>query len=156
MSHRTRRTPLALLAAVGLAALTLTGCSGIVPNVQQLTQNAIEGIAENATGVDVGIDAGSGVALPPEWPGLPTPDGQLVSTIAADGVISLSYLVADDAAALALKTALVAEGFEVTVESLGDLNAVVLTNPEWTISLSWVADGSGQGMFLNYGITPTP
>lgn len=54
----------------------------------------------------------------------------------------LNYLLDDDAAIVALRDAPVSDGFEVTVESNGELSSLVLVDPEWTVSLArYAADG---------------
>lgn len=137
-----------VLAALALTGTLLAGC-GLIPGPQDLVEDTIENTIEQATGTDVSTGQ-----LPSDWPGLPTPDGQLLSSLAADGTYVLSYLLEDDAPIGALRDTLVGQGFEVTAESTGEFNALVLVDPEWTVSLGWyVTDGQ---VALNYGVTPTP
>ncbi len=141
------RRPVAL-AAAAFAVTLLAGC-GVIPSPQDVVENTIEETIEDATGTDVSTGR-----LPSDWPGLPTPDGQLLSSLAADGTYVLSYLLDDDTPITGLRDTLVGQGFEVTAETTGEINALVLVGPDWTVSLGWyVTDGKTA---LNYGVTPTP
>lgn len=132
------------LVALAAGTLLLAGCV-VIPSPADIVENTIEG----ATGTDVSTGQ-----LPSDWPGLPTPDGQLLSSVAADGSYVLSYLLDDEGAITAVRDTLVGQGYEVTAETTGEFNATVLVDPEWTVSLGWYAT---EGKFaLNYGVTPTP
>lgn len=141
---------------LGLAALLLVGCGSLIPSPEKLAEDTIkEGVektVEEATGTSVDIDPTS---LPDGFPDLPTPEGELISTVAADDTYSLTYRVDDESAVDAVKEVLLADGYEVTGEVGGELNVFVAANPEWTVSLSWYDDGEGS-VVLAYGATPTP
>jgi len=147
---------LATTAALALAALLLVGCGSLIPTPEKIAEDTIkEGVektVEEATGTSVDIDPTS---LPDGFPDLPTPEGELISTLAVDDTYSLSYRLDDEAAVDAVKAALLADGYEVTGEASGEFNAFVAANPEWTVSLSWYDDGEGS-VVLAYGAARTP
>jgi hypothetical protein len=148
MLHRTL-----LFGSLALAALLLTGCSTLIPDPGQIVEDTVGGVVEDTIEGATGADVNTGT-LPSDWPGLPTPDGQLISSVAADGTYVLDYLLDDVSAIDAVKESLIAQGFEVTVESLGELNVVQLVDPEWTVSFTWYELEDGIG--LNYSASPTP
>lgn len=149
-----RRRPLALAAASLLTlSFALTGCAVPIPGIGnvQLPVEGIKNAIQDATGLDVNVGASS--TVPADWPGLPLPDGTLISSVVAGGVFSLSYELKDAAPIDSLRAALLAEGFEVTAETSGDLGAWVAAGPGWTVSLGWYSDNGL--VYLNYSAVPT-
>lgn len=142
-------------ASLSLAALALSGCGSIIPSPEKIAEDALkEGVeqaVEDATGTSVDIDP---TALPEGFPDLPTPEGTLISSLVGDGIFSLTYLLDDESAVTTVEEALLADGYEVTADSSGDLNVFVAQGPEWTVSLTWYHDG--EGVALSYGAVPTP
>lgn len=153
MNTRTARlTAGSTLIALGLA---LTGCAGLpVPGLggEQLSEEAIEETLEEATGSSV--DIGDSVEVPSSWPGLPLPEGTLIASVVVEDIYSLTYQLDGDAPIQALQDALLADGFVVQAESLGELSLWNAATPEWTVSLAWY-EGDGGTVELQYGVAPT-
>lgn len=118
------------IAALSLGvALALSGC--VANPLEQLTGGLIEGgveqIIEGQTGVDVdvngnGAGAHNGASLPNDWPAeVPTVDGEVGFSAAADGTFTAALTVPNVAAAEEAFTQLLDAGFtEVSALDLGD------------------------------------
>jgi len=147
-----RLTRPAAVLAVAALTMSLTGCFG------NPLEAVVEGVIENQTGVDVDVDGsgtGQSVSLPEDWPGLPVPAGTITSAISADGTFVLSMLADSPEAAEAVADELLASGYtEVSRADLGGLQSVVLSSPEWTVSLAWQTDPDTQETIVNYGVSP--
>jgi hypothetical protein len=150
-----RSRHVAVLAAPLLLAPLLSGC---FPNpIDKLTEAGgekfVEELVEGQGGDDVQIDVGDEVSLPADWPGLPTPDGRLISAMSSDETIVLSYELADAAAASALVDELLAAGFTETASAdYGELVTVVLESAEWMASAGWTIQD--DGVLLSYSVAP--
>jgi hypothetical protein len=147
---RATSLPIAVLGAAALT-LSLTGCFG------NPVENLVEGVIENQTGVDVDTSAGGGSAQVPDgWPGLPIPEGQIVSSLAIDTTYTLTIKVASDEVAGSVADQIEGLGYEVLAEGdMGELKTTVLQGPEWTVSLSWYTDPDSNDVLLNYGVAKT-
>ena len=112
------------IAALSLGvALALSGC--IANPLEQLTEGLIEGgveqIIEGQTGVDVDVN-GNGASLPNDWPAeVPTVDGEVGFSVAANGTFTAALTVPNVAAAEEPFTQLLDAGFtEVSALDLGN------------------------------------
>jgi hypothetical protein len=120
-------------------------------------QGLIEGVIEEQTGIDVNTGSGgSSAELPAGWPGLPVPDGQIISAISSDGTYLVSSIVTSEASIESVVTELKGSGYEETSRTdLGEIQAVVLSGSEWAITLGWFP-GDDPGTFIvTYGIAPS-
>lgn len=153
--HRT--TPVVVLATA--AALTLSGC--FANPLDQLTENLIEGgveqIIEGQTGVDVDL-GGAGATLPESFPaGMPTPNGELLYSLAIDDSYALTYSIPDIAVTGALYAELEGAGFALMSEvNMGEgasgrvyendsynVSAFAATNDDGTVSLQYTVATKG-------------
>ena len=114
------------IAALSLGvALALSGC--VANPLEQPTEGLIEGgveqIIEGQTGVDVDVNGnGNGASLPNNWPAeVPTVDGEVDFSAAANGTFTAALTVPNVAAAEEAFTQLLDAGFtEVSALDLGD------------------------------------
>lgn len=118
-----RRTAPAI-AALGLGlALTLTGCfaNPLEGLVEGVVEGGVEQIIQDQTGVDVDLN-GSGASLPDSWPAdVPTVDGQVMFSAAAEGSFTAAITVNDIGTAQGAFDALTDAGYNQVAElSLGE------------------------------------
>lgn len=140
--------PVSLIAA-SILVLSLSGCFA------NPVESIIKGAVKNQTGIDVSTDAGMGSAkLPDDWPGLPIPDGQIVSAISIDGTYVVSMLVKSEQSIESVVTDLEGAGYEASSRSdFGGLKTVQLTSLEWIVSLGWLPGEDAGTFILNYGVS---
>lgn len=133
-------TPAALLTA-GLLTLTLSGC--FANPLEELTESGVEGIVEEATGVDVDVDSDGSASIPDDFPAeVPLPPGSPTTSLDVDGTFQLTYQIDDAAVAEALVEELVAGGYtELATSDLGQLKTWVYENATYTVSISLLTDG---------------
>lgn len=149
------------IAALGLGlALTLSGC--FANPLEQLTEGLVEGgveqLIEDQTGVDVDID-GTGASLPASWPAdVPTLDGNVVFSAAADGNFTAAITVPNLAAAEQAFTDLLDAGYTQTSEiQLGEGAATRgFENGTWNVAviIAENSDGTGQVQYTITAVTP--
>lgn len=151
-----RTTPALAALALG-SVLTLSGC--FANPLDQLTEGLVEGgveqIIEDQTGVDVDVN-GSGASLPDSWPAdVPTVDGSILFSAAADGTFTAGITVASTAAAEDAFTRLLDAGYTQTGEfDLGDgASTRTFENGAWTVGIIIVPDGTGAAQ-VQYSVTP--
>ncbi|WP_395640212.1 hypothetical protein [Pseudolysinimonas sp.] len=133
-------TPAALLTA-GLLTLTLAGC--FANPLEELTESGIEGIVEEATGVDVDVDSDGSASIPDGFPAdVPIPPGLPVTSLAVDNIFQLTYAIDDAAVAEAVVAELVAGGYtEIATSDLGELKTWIYENDRYNVALSLLTDG---------------
>jgi hypothetical protein len=145
-----RRTVPAVAALALGVTLTLSGC--FANPLEQLTDGLIEGgveqIIEDQTGVDVDVD-GSGASLPDSWPAdVPTVDGDVVFSAAAEGVFTAAIKVGSIADAQQAFADLTDAGYTQASElQLGDgAEARVFENGTWNVAVNIAEseDGTAQ------------
>lgn len=142
---------LVLVATSGVLALGLSGCFG------NPVENLVEGVIENQTGVDVEVGGtGGGAAVPENWPGLPIPDGDLISSLAVDGTFVLTMMVETEDEIERVIAELITQGYAETARAdTSGFKTVVVASDELTASFSWYPDEESGNFGLNYGVTPT-
>jgi hypothetical protein len=152
-----RRTVPAVAALALGVSLTLSGC--FANPLEQLTDGLIEGgveqIIEDQTGVDVDVD-GSGAALPDSWPAdVPTLQGEVVFSLAAEGVFSAAIKVGSLAEAQQAYTDLTDAGFTQLSElQIGDgSEARVFENGTWNVALLLAENEDGTAQ-MQYTVGP--
>jgi hypothetical protein len=142
----------ALTLVVGVAALTLAGCSG-----------GDDAPPPADTGAEVAQDSGSsdtsgsevlGVEIPAGFPGdVPLPAGTLVAATQLGEGWSLLYEGVSRDDAIAIVTHFTDAGYTEVVNSVTEDNVMASLSGEGrVISVNW--DGSGDSKALIYGITP--
>lgn len=133
-------TPAAVLTA-GLLTLTLAGC--FANPLEELTESGVEGIVEEATGVDVDVDSDGSASIPDGFPAdVPLPPGLPVTTLHVDNIFQLTYEVDDAAVADAVVAELVAAGYtELATSDLGELKTWVYENDRYNVTVSILTDG---------------
>jgi hypothetical protein len=142
--------PLSLIIG-SVLVFSLSGCFA------NPVQGLIEGVIENQTGIDVNTGSGgSSAELPAGWPGLPLPDGQIVSAISSDGTYIVSMLTTSEESIESVISQLEGSGYELSSRSdLGEIQAVILNGNEWTVTLGWFP-GDDPGTFIvTYGVAPS-
>ncbi len=152
-----RRTAPAI-AALGLGlALTLSGC--FANPLEQLTEGLIEGgveqLIEDQTGVDVDID-GTGASLPDSWPAdVPTIDGNVVFSAAANDAFTAAITTPNLAAAEQAFTDLLDAGYTQVAEiQLGEGAASrTFENGTYNVTVVIAQNGDGTGQ-VQYSIVP--
>ncbi|MGV8885635.1 MAG: hypothetical protein ACOH1T_08635 [Microbacteriaceae bacterium] len=142
-----RTIPAVSVAASALLVLSLSGCFA------NPLEGIVEGVIEKQTGIDVGTGSGgSSASLPDGWPGLPVPDGEIQSSIAADGTYVVTMLIDEEASIEAIVAQLEGSGYTTEADSnFGGLRGVVMSNDEMSVTLSWLPDEDSGKFILNYG-----
>jgi hypothetical protein len=147
-----RRTVPAVAALALGVSLTLSGC--FANPLEQLTDGLIEGgveqIIEDQTGVDVNA------ALPDNWPAdVPTLQGEVVFSLAAEGVFSAAIKVGSLAEAQQAYTDLTNAGFTQLSElQIGDgSEARVFENGTWNVALLLAENEDGTAQ-MQYTVGP--
>lgn len=158
--------PRILLAGVGLAAaLSLSACAnpldGLVEGVvNQGVEDVIEGAIESETGSDVDFSApGSGASLPASWPSdVPTPEGEVLFSLASDGTYSATILVSDMGVVDAVHAELEAAGYTVVSEAdFGGILTKVFEGSAYSVTSGVVPDEETGQFSVQWGIvTQTP
>lgn len=159
--------PRILLAGVTLAAaLCLSACAnpldGIVEGVvNQGVENVIEGAIEGETGGDVEFSAPGtgGSSLPDSWPAdVPTPEGEILFSLASDGTYSATILVSDIAVVEAVHAELEAGGYALISEAdFGGIVSKVFEGEAYSVTSGVVPDEETGGFSVQWGIvTRTP
>ncbi len=141
-----RTTP--ALAALSLAlVVTLTGC--FANPLDQLTEGLIEGgveqLIENETGVEVDLN-GTGASLPSSWPAeVPTLQGDVQFSAAAEGSYTASILVGSLATAQQAFTDITDAGFTQTSElQLGEgAESRTFENDTYVVVVFFTANDDG-------------
>ncbi len=138
------------IAAVTVSTLLVLGLTSCFGNP---IKNIVEEVVEERTGIEVSTGEGDrAVSLPDGWPGLPLPEGTITSALKADTTFALTMAVDSEDEIERVVAELLAQGFEETARvDYGGLKSVVLTSPEWSVSLGWLPDDSGA-FVLNYGV----
>lgn len=152
-----RRTVPAVAALALGVSLTLSGC--FANPLEQLTGGLIEGgveqIIEDQTGVDVDVD-GSGASLPDSWPAdVPTLQGEIVFSAAAEGVFTAAIKVGSLAEAEQAYADLEGAGYtQISELSLGEgSSARVFENGTWNIALLVAQNDDGTAQ-VQYTVGP--
>lgn len=159
--------PRILLAGLGLAAaLTLSACAnpidGLVEGVvNQGVENVIEGAIEGESGGDVDISAPGtgGGSLPDSWPAdVPTPEGEILFSLASDGTYSATILVSDMAVVDSVHAELEAAGYTVISEAdFGGILTKVFEGEAYSVTSGVVPDEETGQFSVQWGIaTRTP
>lgn len=148
-----RLRDLTIIATSGLLAVSLTGCFG------NPVEKIVEDIVEQQTGVEVDVDTdgtgGTTVSLPEGWPGLPTPNGHLASTMSLDGTYALTYVVSSTDELENLIQQLLAQGFTETARAdYGEMISATLSSAEWHATLGIIIDKDASEQVLQYTVTP--
>ncbi|WP_100810908.1 MULTISPECIES: hypothetical protein [unclassified Microbacterium] len=147
-----RTIPLVLIAP--LVVIGLVGCS-LVPSPDNIVEGLVEeAAAQSGEDVDLDVDtSGDGASLPDGWPGLPVPEGRIVSAIKMGDSYSISIEVTSEDAARAVVDELAASGFDMMGETdYGELKGAMLTSPEWNVVYGWTA--SDEGIVVSYTVSP--
>lgn len=152
-----RRTVPAIAALSLGVALTLSGC--FANPLEQLTDGLVEGgveqIIEDQTGVDVDID-GTGASLPDSWPAdVPTVQGEVVFSAAANDTYTAAITVASLADAQQAFTDLLDAGYtQVSEIQLGDgAETRAFENGTWNVAVIIAENAEGTGQ-VQYTIAP--
>ncbi len=152
-----RRTVPAVAALALGVSLTLSGC--FANPLEQLTDGLIEGgveqIIEDQTGVDVDVD-GSGASLPDSWPAdVPTLQGEVVFSAAAEGVFTAAITVGSIGEAQQAFTDLTDAGYTQASEiQLGEgSEARVFENGTWNVALIIAENEDGTAQ-VQYTVGP--
>jgi len=168
MKHPTNpiRVTAAVISALGVFALT--ACANPIEQlVQQGTTSAIENLVEQQTGgkVDINSDGDGGITIetedgssidfgtsskvPDSWPGLPLPNGNLVSSYATGSEFALTYQ-SSEADIEKLIASLQGQGFEETSSmDMGELKSRTLENAKHQVTLGWFQE-EGDTFTLQY------
>jgi len=136
------------VAALALAiSLSLSGC--FANPLEQLTGGLVEGgveqIIKDQTGVDVDV-SGSGASLPDSWPAdVPTVQGEVGFSAAADGVFTAAITVGSVAEAQQAFTDLTNAGYtQISQLPLGEgSEARVFENGTWNVALIVATNDDG-------------
>lgn len=158
------RTLTKTLTAGAATAALLMGATGCSNPVEDLVEQAVE----DASGGEIDIDSdsgtveietedgsaqyGEGVELPSDFPSaVPLPGGALIAATVSEGTYALTYDGIDKAAVDALRSELVASGFEelTVTESEGYLQGGWSGNG-YDVSIIWTGENA-----LIYGASPT-
>lgn len=152
-----RRTTPALAGLALALALTLSGC--FANPLDQLTEGLVEGgveqIIEDQTGVDVDVD-GTGASLPADWPAdVPTPDGEVVLSAAADGTFSAILTVANIGVAEGAFAEMLATGYtEISTLDLGQGGVTrIYENGTWNVAILAAQNDDGTAT-MQYTVAP--
>ncbi len=152
-----RRTAPAIAAVSLSLSLALTGC--FANPLEQLTEGLVEGgveqIIQDQTGVDVDFN-GTGASLPSSWPAdVPTVNGNIVFSAAADNNFTAAITVPNLAAAQQAFSDLANAGFTQTSEvQLGEGAATrSFENGSWLVNVIIAENEDGTGQ-VQYSITP--
>ena len=141
------RTMRARILASGLlvaaSVIALSGCTNPIDQlVQEGTEQVIERVAEESTGGQVDIDAGSGASLPDGWPDIPTPDGDvLLSATSADGMTATFQTSQSEADRVVADLLTAGYTEEANMEAEG-IRIVSLVNAEWRVGLTISPDSA--------------
>ncbi len=151
-----RTVPTIAALSLGLA-LTLSGC--FANPLEQLTDGLVEGgveqIIEDQTGVDIDID-GTGASLPDNWPAdVPTIEGNVVFSAAANDAFTAAITTPDLAAAEQAFTDLLDAGYTQVAEiQLGEGAASrTFENGTYNVTVVIAENGDGTGQ-VQYSIVP--
>lgn len=145
------RVPRLAAAVIGAAvALGLTGCFG------NPIKNIVEEVVEDRTGIEVSTgENGRSAALPDDWPGLPVPEGRIVSAMTIEGTHSLTIEVSREDLIESTIAELLAGGFtEAAKADYGQMVTLVLSSPEWNVSLGWLREDGEDARVLTYTASP--
>lgn len=147
-------------AAIGLslaAVFTLSACAnpldGLVENV---VSGGVENLIEDQLGedVDISVPGTGGGTLPSSWPAdVPTPDGEIVFSLAAAGNYSATILVSDQGVVDAVYGQLESAGYSLTTEAdFGGLLSRIYENDTYTVSVGSVPDEETGDISVQYSI----
>ena len=145
-------TPRSLLGALGLSAALLLGATAC-------SNDSVTNAALEKAGVDG--DIATQGSLPDGFPeSVPTPDLELETGVALEGIHTLRYTSDDVADAAAYRTTLEDAGFtsgqDFTFDKAsGDYSGFTATNTEFTVLVSaYGPDAPGGGDYLAVVVTP--
>lgn len=151
-----RTVPAIAVLSLGVA-LTLSGC--FANPLDQLTEGLVEGgveqIIEDQTGVDVDVD-GTGASLPADWPAdVPTIDGQVSFSAAANDTFSAAITVGSIADAERAFTDMTDAGFtEISALDLGEgAQTRIYENGTYNVGIIVAQNDDGTAL-VQYTITP--
>lgn len=159
-----------VVAAFSLFALT--ACANPIEQlVQQGTSGALEKLIEQGSGGQVDIDTdgdggisiqtedggsidfGASATVPDAWPGLPLPEGQLLTAYTSGNEFALTYQTTE-AEVDKLIAALKSQGFEEeSVTDLGELKNMMLKSADFSLIVGWMKDNNGE-FTLQYMVFP--
>lgn len=151
-------------AAIGLtlaATLSLSGCfANPLDNlVEDVVGGGVENLIEEKLGEDVDINIpgeDGGATLPDNWPSdVPTPEGEVIFSAAAEGGFQASIQVSDQSVVDALYADLEAAGY--TLEGEADLGGLVSRNyvgPDFGIVVGSISDEETGQVTVQYILTP--
>lgn len=151
-------------AAIGLtlaATLSLSAC--IANPLDSLVDDVVSGGVENLVedqlgeGVDINVPGSDGGAsLPDSWPSdVPTPDGEVIFSAAAEGGFQASIQVSGQSVVDALYADLEAAGY--TLEGEANLGGLVSRNyvgPDFGIVVGSISDEETGEVTVQYILTP--
>ncbi|MBA8816251.1 hypothetical protein FHX48_001324 [Microbacterium halimionae] len=130
--------------------------------IDQLVQGGAEILVAQAVGgasgadVDIDVNGGSDIGPPDGWPGLPMPEGEVISAMRIDDSYSATILTADERTVEDTIADLNALGYaEVTTADLGGFKTVSVADDDLTILLSWFQDEENGGYSVSYSVVAT-
>ena len=136
----------AALPAVVVSLALLSGCAPSMPSIP----GSLEDVVEQVTGG--AVDVGGNTSVPSDWPGLPLPQGNLVTVLSVAGTFSLTYEIADEGVANALLAELAGAGFVEEAEAdYGTFKSYFVSRDDYTVTIGVTIDKS---VGLLYTVTP--
>ena len=143
---------LRLGSAVLIASAMALGTSGCFAGpVEQIVNDTAEQAIEDAGGGDVDVNIRGG-SVPDGWPDLPVPPGDITSSASTQDGFFVA-ITTPAGAGDALVEQLTAQGFTSTLTSETEgTRLVILSNDQWSVTLTWTADPGGAGDFLTYTV----
>lgn len=124
-------------------------------------ENLVEGAIEGETGTDVDFSAPGtdGATLPDSWPAdVPTPEGEVIFSLASDGTYSATILVSDMSVIDAVHAELEAAGYTVISEAdFGGIVTKMFEGETYSVTSGVVPDEETGQISVQWGIvTRTP
>ena len=151
-------------AAIGLTLAATLSLSACIANpldglIEDVVSGGVENLIEDQLGENVDINvpgSDGGASLPDSWPSdVPTPDGEVVFSAAAEGSFQASILVSGQSVIDALYADLEAAGYTLEGEAnLGGLVSRNYTGPDFSIVVGAISDEDTGEVTVQYILTP--
>ena len=151
-------------AAIGLTLAATLSLSACIANpleglIEDAVSGGVENLIEDQLGDDVDINvpgSDGGASLPSSWPAdVPTPDGEVVFSAAAEGSFQATILVSGQSVVDALYADLEAAGYTLEGEAnLGGLVSRNYTGPDFAIVVGSISDEETGEVTVQYILTP--
>lgn len=154
--HTMRTRMLAGGLLIAAAAIALTGCANPIDQlVQAGTEQVIERVAEESTGGQVDINTGSGASLPDGWPDIPTPDGDILMSAAANEGMTATFQTSQSEADRVVADLRAAGYTEEANMETEDIRIVSFVNDEWRVGLTISPDSADPDLItVMYVVAP--